>query len=310
MGEGCEDQLAEDEYGFVRAKRREEALLVQMCMTYKLNEMGKSHVRCLYDATNAFASTFHESLAQHADAGLGEQEAELMNNRRVNAQVWLDTPTGELIAVPGRGALMGDSRAPVDFRKAYRPGLAKWREKLEQAWGSEDTKATLAICMGGDEQADPSDMQKVDIGRIVFADDLARTQVARSPAAALEFIGKADQILGECLGEQGHSQKSSKKVIMPHSKKRSDRWHFASLEGGLAGKVSINARYLGSTLSIFQFTRPEREKRVQAVRAAWASLGKFWAIDAPEKQKRLVSMGQVMGSAVSDLVAFVLRPED
>ena len=247
---------------------------------------------------------------QHADAGLGEQEAEFMNNRRVNAPIWLDTPTGELIAAPGCGALMGDSRAPVDFRKAYRPCLAKWQEKLEQAWGSEDTKATLAICMGGDEQADPSDMQKVDIGRTVFADDLARTQVVRSLAAALEFIEKADQILGECLGEQGHSQNSSKKVIMPHFKKRSDRWHFASLTGGMAGNVSVNARYLGSTLSIFQFNRPEREKRVQAVRAARASLGKFWTSDAPEKQKRFLFMGQVMGSAVSSLVAFVLRPED
>ena len=76
-------------------------MLVQMALTHRLSKMGKSHVRCLYDATNAFASTFHGALAQFADSGLGEEEAEFMNNRRVNAQIWLDTPTGTLIAVPG-----------------------------------------------------------------------------------------------------------------------------------------------------------------------------------------------------------------
>eukprot|EP00972_Heterocapsa_arctica_P038801 5718082-Heterocapsa_arctica.AAC.1 len=91
-----------------------------------------------------------------------------METRRTNASIWLNTPTGTLIAVPGCGALMGDSRAPVDFRKAYRPGLEKWQSELEETWDTEDTKASIDL--GNDLK------WTSNLGTTIFADDLARTQ--------------------------------------------------------------------------------------------------------------------------------------
>ena len=301
MGDSSVDNPADNEYGFVRHRRREGAVLVQMNLSHRLGKADKSHIRCLYDATNAFASTYHESLAEFADVGLDVEESAFMETRRVNAQIWLDTPTGDLVAVPGCGALMGDSRAPVDFRRAYKPGLDKWHEEMGR-WGTSHTKAHLDL--GGSMQG------SIDLSTTVFADDLARTQVVKAPAEATRYIGEADTALGRCLGSQGHSQNAAKKVIMPHFKKRSERWHFASLQASAKGKASVDARYLGSTLSIFRLNKPERAKRVQAVRAAWASLGRFWTSNAPLRQKRQVFLSQVMGSAVSGLAAFVLGQED
>eukprot|EP00972_Heterocapsa_arctica_P023290 3431708-Heterocapsa_arctica.AAC.1 len=109
---------------------------------------------------------------------------------------------------------MGDSRAPVDFRKAYKPGLDKWQSELEETWGTEDTKASVDL--GNDLK------WTSNLGTTVFADDLARTQVIKTPAAAKKYIKEADTSLGVKLKEQGHSQNASQKVVMPHFKKRAD----------------------------------------------------------------------------------------
>eukprot|EP00972_Heterocapsa_arctica_P087474 12900490-Heterocapsa_arctica.AAC.1 len=63
-------------------------------------------------------------------------------------------------------------------------------------------------------------------------------------------------------------------------------------------------------LSIFATNKPERRKRLQGVKSAWASLGQFWTSGAPEKYKRLVFMSQVLGTAVSGLAAFAIEPVD
>eukprot|EP00972_Heterocapsa_arctica_P053582 7892707-Heterocapsa_arctica.AAC.1 len=95
---------------------------------------------------------------------------------------------------------------------------------------------------------------------------------------------------------------------MPHFKKRADRWTFASWKAEVAGSMQIEATHLGSMLSIFATNKPERRKRMQGVRSAWASLGQFWTSGAPEKYKRLVFMSQVLGTAVSGLAAFAIEP--
>ena len=98
-------------------------MLVQMLVSKRMALAGRSHVRSLHDGTNAFASTTRESLERFADHDLLDQDKPLMQSRRANSHIWLDTPTGFTVVVPHCGALMGDSCAPQDFSKAYQPGV-------------------------------------------------------------------------------------------------------------------------------------------------------------------------------------------
>eukprot|EP00972_Heterocapsa_arctica_P022216 3269076-Heterocapsa_arctica.AAC.1 len=60
---------------------------------------------------------------------------------------------------------------------------------------------------------------------------------------------------------------------MPHFKKRADRWTFASWKSEVAGSMQIEARYLGSMLSIFATNKPERRKIMQGVRSGMGIAG-------------------------------------
>ncbi len=85
----------------------------------RLRALKQPHALVFSDGTNAFATTKKEKLHKVVEK-LREQDREIMSYRRDNSMISLKLPDGQYLhAVPGCGALMGDSNAPEDCAEIY-----------------------------------------------------------------------------------------------------------------------------------------------------------------------------------------------
>lgn len=110
--------------GYLPHRRRENAIAVQQVLTHRLRRAGRSVVKVMYDARNAFGATEHGVLEETADVYARPEDRGLLAQRRRSAVVSLSTPEGALEVHPQCGTTMGDSVAATDFAVAYQRGVA------------------------------------------------------------------------------------------------------------------------------------------------------------------------------------------
>ncbi len=139
--------------------------------------LRQPHALVFADGTNAFA-TMKKSQLHTVDEKLREQDREIMSYRRDNSMISLQLPDGQYLhAVPGCGALMGDSNAPQDFAEIYEKGIHEWRSKPHTAASS---RRTMTKC--------PFSGKQVDIGHTTYADDIASIVVANTADTMMQQI--------------------------------------------------------------------------------------------------------------------------
>jgi hypothetical protein len=164
--------------------------LIQLTLQEKLSKAGIPSIPSLFDACNAFPSSSHTSLATHADEGLPPKAKHYFETRRTNSQIVIPTSDdpGELITVPGCGALMGDSDAPSDFSRTYEDSVSTWKNLLDdtRTWarGVRTSQLTIADCMFS-----------IDLSTTTYADDIARQEPTADTEHGLQYIATCTNTL-------------------------------------------------------------------------------------------------------------------
>lgn len=112
------------QYGGVPMRRREEAVLIQLCFAWRLAFLGFTTALILYDGKNAFCSPSHEYMdtlfnVQHFFACLIVARYKCM-------LVSIAIMQGLIHLLACAGVLQGDSHATRLFAKAYDPLVEQW----------------------------------------------------------------------------------------------------------------------------------------------------------------------------------------
>ena len=123
-------QYYDIEYGFCRYRRREQPILIQAVVSWKLREKARqagpkhkkaySHVITLRDISNAFPSVAFESLDEVLDSQYDTRDAAFLTTRYRDTHMKVEDEEGDwMVFRPGCGGLQGDGRAPQKFPFAY-----------------------------------------------------------------------------------------------------------------------------------------------------------------------------------------------
>eukprot|EP00959_Pyramimonas_sp_CCMP1952_P060491 1263778-Pyramimonas_sp.AAC.1 len=107
--------------GFLRARRREDAIVTNMCFSWRLSQAGYSWVDSLKDLSNAFASSKWEALDQATRTLVQPRDLNLCRQRFRRAGCVLPAADGPLFLRPGCGSLQGDPYAVRSFVRVFRP---------------------------------------------------------------------------------------------------------------------------------------------------------------------------------------------
>jgi hypothetical protein len=154
--------------GFLRHRRREQAILQQRCLNWKLQKTGQSRVSVFYDVKNAFPSPSHSSLDLAVCSNCRPADANLLCLRHRAAFILVRDPFKPEFTVVqiGCGNLQGDRVAPSQFLAVYHPALDEWNDRCRR------------MEHGGQfVLRDPVSGLQVDTALSTFADDVARTHV-------------------------------------------------------------------------------------------------------------------------------------
>lgn len=293
------------DHGFVARRRREAAILIQQCVSWRLRRQGRSSFKMLFDMTNAFASTPRE---QHERIFAGRAAAPLYRQRYERSYMRAETSNGPVDLLGTVGGRMGDKNEPEAFAEVFREPIAAWNTAQTLP---DRERLLIARC--------PVTNRRVDLSLTKYADDVAKEVVM--PEEAIERDGHYDTMremarecnesLDEYLACYGYSQNRSKQAIIPNFVGvGSNRGLRAALAGDMDGRVEAESRYLGPYLHYRQATGGERRRRIVAARKGYASMGRFWSSRAPAKVKRMAYFARVLGPLLSGCEALVLTATD
>ena len=253
--------------GYIQGKSRLSAIVQQNALADKLRRAGRSFCRSFHDVANAFPSLSQESINQALLQGARRQDLSLLQQRQGRACMHIEASDGDLHVRPHSGNLQGDTYAGEQFLDVYHKCLDCWQSACLQSFGD------------GLVMADPISEGNVDVAMSSYADDVARTVLAPSPADMLQTISRSNVLLDQALSIVTLAQHVDKQEHLPFfagegtdaNMRRVYTNHF------LPGKVVRAARYLGPLLHFGGRFNAEVANRVQAADRSWAAMGKFWS---------------------------------
>eukprot|EP00959_Pyramimonas_sp_CCMP1952_P233903 4887729-Pyramimonas_sp.AAC.1 len=134
------------DHGFVRGRRRENAVLIALNTSWRLRSVGRTHALCLKDMSNAFSSSTYEAMSDSVDLHVTEHDRALCRQRFEHSVVGLPSCDGEVTVKPFQGGTMGDPYIVSMFLATFsRPvtlwgwDLTRWDRcagELRAAWGA------------------------------------------------------------------------------------------------------------------------------------------------------------------------------
>lgn len=309
------------DYGFQRGRRRQGAMLVQMCMAWRATSLNASWWRTHFDLRNAFMTPVHEEMDMtlrklfklDIDSDIDEPEYDtpeevvcLLRQIYKHAVVEMRFFDGEtLLAQPGCGGLMGNPSIVIIFGHTFLRPVRIW-QKSQTHWDSEWAFA-MAKC--------PVTGAIIDLSLTKFADDTTKTlftRTADAPTMAKKMTETTDRF-SRYLGDFGMAQNTSKLESV---------FHFAGTGSTNAtravyrqevrtyGKLKQFARLLGGQLQANNRTFEERKNRIQQTVTAFRRLGQFWISKSDFTVKRTAFICVVLGTALSGSEAFVFTKND
>ena len=114
-------------YGFQPGKRREQAILIQNTVGWKLRQLKRRHFIAFHDVSNAFPSPTYAALDQTMDRHAKHGESNFLKCRYKQTQVTIECRNGSTVTVaPGTGSLQGDSTAANQFRETFDNMMAQY----------------------------------------------------------------------------------------------------------------------------------------------------------------------------------------
>ncbi|CAE8634422.1 unnamed protein product [Polarella glacialis] len=155
--------------------RREQAILQQRLLGWRLAAAGLNFVMTKFDIANAFPSPTFQALDEMVNRHLQPVEAALMRQRYHNGAMTIHTQddTNVQLAI-GSGVLQGDSTAAEQFTAVFNPTVASYIAQLSE----EDITANLLL-------QDELTGDQVDPSTTTYADDLVTTATVQDAAHAV-----------------------------------------------------------------------------------------------------------------------------
>ena len=284
--------------GFVRHRRREQAITQQRCINWRLQHAGLGHVTVLYDVKNAFPSPSHASLDAAVRQHARPDDVELLMQRHREAFILLRDPfqpTYTILQV-GCGNMQGDRMAPSQFLSVYLPAVEEWHVACKALPHGAALLAT-----------DPVSGQRCDTSLSTFADDVAKTHAIPTAPEFAPIVTRMDADLDRSLQGLGMVQNHDKKELLVRlmgsgaQKAMQDIYHARTAVRGQFKRV---AKYLGGWMHHSCATSPEISQRIAAAKRSWSVLQGFWfRRDAPRAQRQLVFKAMVLSAVYSGLDA-------
>jgi len=195
------------DYGFVKERRREEAVLCSQLMSRRLREGGFTHAVCLKDLSNAFGSTDHATLGQVVELHAKQEDHQICKQRFQQSLIQFEASDGTLVVRPKQGGCMGDPFIVAAFMRTFNFPILSWGMRLRE-W---DMRANILVGEWKGWRVDTS-LQK-------YADDLNKIIVADPGDSLSSFLDKlvhVDRDLDEALIQHGYAQNASKQEFLVH----------------------------------------------------------------------------------------------
>lgn len=283
-------------HGFLRGRRREDAMLSQFVMSERASKVGVPFVTVFHDMANAFPSMAQSALLKALPQVVAEPECTFFAQRIINSVCGAPLGDNETLEfIPGSGAPPGTAEAPILFAKAFQPVITEWNLEL-----AHDTRPFRVRCAFS--------ARVVDGSLNLFADDICRKLpiITGTAAEATTLLAKNQAELDNRIRAVQLQQNHSKVIVVPAL--RSGRQNRILAEAGhVNGQVVPTARYLGARLAWNNNLRVELQFRVEAAAKNWYAYRRVLVSQAPRRLRRLMFLVMVQSSLLSGLEAFPLR---
>jgi hypothetical protein len=120
-------------YGYTKHRRREQAVIIQSQLSWKLRKLGKNHTTTMRNIANAFPSVNHESLGEMLDSSVEPRTASFLKSRHEHSYMILQTNAGDAtILKPKWGGLQGDAAMAQEFSATYDALMENWLRKKKK----------------------------------------------------------------------------------------------------------------------------------------------------------------------------------
>ena len=286
-----------DEYGYIPARSRVEALMVGNCVSWRLSRAGRSHTDTKHDLTNAFASVNHSILDKAVTDNYNENDADILKQRHSNAIFKIDAHDEHKYFKNGTGMYMGDANAASQFREAFALPTKAWQQVLAH----EGRQEVAGVC--------PHCAELKDLSLKKYADDINKTHLVTDAKDTVAKVSRSDQILNATLANAGLEQSPEKKMVLPRFVGRGAAKNTKAMYYGTVktpGQVVYAATFLGAITQANGADNLEIQARCAATTTGWLAMGRFWSTCKNWRHLKMIFRSRVVGAAVSGLEARVL----
>ena len=298
------------DHGFLKHRRKEGALLIQMCAAWRLKEAGYNFVVNNHDLANAFGSSAWPSLEDACAQLLCEEDRHFGIQRIQWTSIGLPLGAGrEVLIRPSCGAAMGDPFAVHSFSRAFAPPVRQWQAEARTYNQNSDclyTRCPVPASPG-------ARLQMTDLSLTKYADDLVKLLAVNQGHTSLADLATLSQnsnnSLDTKLAEAGYRQNLGKQKSIVSFRGRGAIAAKRSLRDGTTSVVGEPVEYaksLGSMIGTSGAFGKELEVRVAATKAAVYQLGAFWYQKGiPGRWRRTVFTSAVLNTALSGIECFL-----
>ena len=205
----------------------------------------------------------------------------------------------DITMVPQTGNIVGSSEGPALFSWAYNKQFDRWLACRKIV---DDSPSITLVHPRGTRHTAVA---------VLFADDSATRKIIpphQSLQQAIIGLMNEDKCFDEVIGKGNWVQNTSKAYIVP-SLGNSGLRQFRAIAASdpdtkyIADRCLPHARHLGGTVAYNGSLLKEIEKRLEAIRVGWSSLGRFWTSRARRNLKRKVLLSYVVEAGISGLSA-------
>ena len=299
-------------HGFLRARRRESAMLTQRVMGWRLDKLKIPHVNELMDMSNAFGSIEREVSVEEAKNLFKTEDHVLVEERLRNSVVFSQGFDGEVAFMCDEGGLMGRSETPRIFLGVFHKTVLAW------LLSHKETDKPMWL-------TDPISGRKVTGALVGFADDLFKKHVVHTGTAkeAIDILRTSSASLNEGLRQIKLKQNMDKREVVPRLKGRQNKklgellssLHTVAPDGKQViyepqGLCRPWARHLGGAYTFNGSNHTEIQRRLHAMRVGWLSMGRFWFSRCCRAHKRIIYAGKVVEAGLSGLESYVFSQQE
>ena len=279
-------------------------MMVQMNLSWRLRRLDRWHITDLKDISNAFHSTGHDHLVRAADDLLTAEHVDLGVERFKWATVVVPGSKGPLTVHPRCGALIGDPFAVAlfctDINGPFGSSWNKYKDTVPGADCLVSEVAELGIA--------------VDMGFQCYVDDGVAKIVGEPGTGVVGLCDRSrqfDSIFAAELALHNYTANPTKnESVVSIFGEDSQRHARALLQDKVrpAGKVCVEARYLGGRLHGLLDARGEVAMRISAIKQGFHSLGEFWFTKGVSRRaRRAALLATVVNAACAGMEAYVLE---